>query len=287
MDAFFLIDKPLDYSSFDVIRVLRKKTQEKKMGHTWTLDPLASGLLLIATWKYTKLIPFFEKDYKTYEFKVSLDWITDSFDLWEEVKYISDEAQKKAKKEITLEQIEKIIKEKFTWKITQIPPKYSALKIDWKRAYDLAREWKDVKIKSREVEISKIKVISFSYPEVHLTATVSAGTYIRSIANDLWELLWTWWYVTLLRRLEVWKLNVEDAQKLDDFIEKKSFPVKKILDNSRIFDLTENEVAELKLWKFIKKRDFMLEWNYFGFYNWKIASVIELRDDKMKAKSNF
>jgi tRNA pseudouridine55 synthase len=257
------------------------------MGHTWTLDPLASGLLLIATWKYTKLIPFFEKDYKTYEFKVSLDWITDSFDLWEEVKYISDEAQKKAKKEITLEQIEKIIKEKFTWKITQIPPKYSALKIDWKRAYDLAREWKDVKIKSREVEISKIKVISFSYPEVHLIATASAGTYIRSIANDLWELLWTWWYVTLLRRLEVWKLNVEDAQKLDDFIEKKSFPVEKILDNSRIFDLTENEVSELKLWKFIKKRDFMLEWNYFGFYNWKIASVIELRDDKMKAKSNF
>ena len=91
MNAFFLIDKSLNITSFDVIRILRKKLNIKKIWHTWTLDPLATGGLLIAVWNYTKLIPYFEKDSKTYEFEVSFDGETDSFDLWTEVAYLTEE----------------------------------------------------------------------------------------------------------------------------------------------------------------------------------------------------
>ena len=105
---FFLIDKPLNITSFDVLRDLRKKIHIKKMWHTWTLDPLASGLLLAAIGDYTKLIPYFEKDVKEYEFSVCLDWTTESLDLEKEVQFLSAEAQEKFKNEITLEKIQEV-----------------------------------------------------------------------------------------------------------------------------------------------------------------------------------
>lgn len=91
MNVFYLIDKPIWISSFDIIRDLRKKLDTRKMWHTWTLDPLASGLVLIAVWNYTKLIPYLEKDSKKYEFKIWLDGVSESFDLGTDVQYISEE----------------------------------------------------------------------------------------------------------------------------------------------------------------------------------------------------
>ena len=191
---FYLIDKALNFTSFDIIKIMKKKLNEKRIGHTGTLDPLASGLLLIAAWNYTKLIPYFEKDIKEYEFTIALDWSSDSADLEKEVIYISKDEQEKYKKELTKEVLEKILKEKFTGNITQVPPKYSAVKINWKKAYELARKDKDFEMKTRNITIHKIEIISFAYPDLVLKATVSAGTYIRSIAVDLWEIIWTWWY---------------------------------------------------------------------------------------------
>lgn len=130
---FYLIDKPLWISSFDVIRKLRKITNIKKMWHTWTLDPLASGLLLLAFWNYTKLIPYFEKDIKEYEFKVKLDWTTPTFDMEYEPDLIQEDLQEKYKNELTIDKIDEVLKNNFLWKITQIPPKYSAIKIWWKK----------------------------------------------------------------------------------------------------------------------------------------------------------
>ena len=98
------------------------------MWHTWTLDPLATGWMLVAVWNYTKLIPYLEKESKTYEFTVMLNGTTSSLDLAEEIEYISKESQKIAKKDITIEKIQEIINNKFIWEITQIPPKYSAIK---------------------------------------------------------------------------------------------------------------------------------------------------------------
>jgi len=113
MDNFYLIDKPLWISSFDIIRKLRKKFQIKKMWHTWTLDPLATWLMLIATGNYTKLIPYLEKEFKEYEFVINLDWTTSSLDLAEKIEFISKQDQENFSKEITVEKIKKIINKYF------------------------------------------------------------------------------------------------------------------------------------------------------------------------------
>jgi tRNA pseudouridine55 synthase len=115
MNKFYLIDKWIDYSSFDVIRVLRKTLNTRKMWHTGTLDPLATGGPLIAVWNYTKLIPYFEKDKKTYEFTINLDGVTDSFDLAEDIHFLDKTLQEKYRNEITLEKIQKVLDKHFTW----------------------------------------------------------------------------------------------------------------------------------------------------------------------------
>jgi tRNA pseudouridine55 synthase len=261
MNKFYLIDKPLDVSSFDVIRILRKKLNTRKMWHTWTLDPLATGGLLVAVWNYTKLIPYFEKDTKEYEFTLNLDWETDSYDLAEEIRYISEDLKIKYKKTITKESIEKLLESNFTWNITQIPPKYSALKIDGKRACDLMREWKDVDIKSREVTIFNIEILNFNYPELSLKATVSAGTYIRSIASDLWNILWTWAYITKLRRTKIWALDISLSQNLDNFNENLDLDIKELFKNKDFVSLDKNILDKINHW-------LKVEWN-FDFTIWE------------------
>ena len=259
-NRFYLIDKPLDYSSFDVIRVLRKTLNIRKMWHTGTLDPLATGGLLIATWNYTKLIPYFEKDKKTYEFTISLDWFTSSFDLWEEVHFLDKTLQEKYKKELKIEKIKEILKEKFTWNIKQIPPKYSALKINWKKACDLMREGKEIEMKLREVTIYNIEILDYNYSLLSLKAEVSAWTYIRSIANDLWNILWTGWYITKLRRIKIWDLDISFWQNLDNFDWEKILDIKEIFRNKEFIKLDDNILKKINDWLKVK-------W-YFNYKQW-------------------
>ncbi len=283
MDNFYFIDKPLGISSFDIIRQLRKKLNIKKMWHTWTLDPLATGWMLIAVWKYTKLIPYLEKETKVYEFSVMLNWITSSLDLAEKIQYISKEKQEEAKKNITIENIQKIITKKFTWEITQVPPKYSAIKIDWKRAYELARAGKDIKMKERKITILEHEIISYNYPELKLKAKVSAGTYIRTIAWDLGKELWTWWYVSALRRTKIWNLNIVDSIKLDECKIKSIIGIDIVL-NKKYFlrDLDAEHISRLndwldRFWKF----DLEIGIPYF-VYNWKkITNIIKYDGKKL------
>ena len=276
MNKFYLIDKPLDVTSFDVIRILRKKINMKKMWHTWTLDPLATGGLLIATWDYTKLIPYFEKDTKEYEFSVKFDWISDSFDLWTEVNFISLELQEKAKKEITKEKIEEILLEKFTWKISQVPPKYSALKLWWKKALDRVKSWEEFEMKSREVTISKIELLSYNYPEASFRAKVSAWTYIRSIAFDLWQIFWTWWYVTKLRRTKIWELDISKWQILEDFNLELWLDIKELFKNKEFIELDENILKKIDNWLKIKwKFDYKIWEVLFNFKNNCVTHIVE------------
>jgi len=273
INNFYLIDKPINITSFDVIRQLRKKLNIKKMWHTWTLDPLASGALLVATWNYTKLIPFLEKDTKEYEFTVNLDGISPSFDLGTDVEYLSDEDQSKYKNSIKIELIEEILKNKFTWEIEQVPPKYSALKIWWKRAFDKARKWEDFDMKKRECTIYNIKLLGYSYPEVKIRAKVSAGTYIRSIAYDLWQILWTWWYVSYLRRTKIWKIDLQYANNLDS--EGIKFLDEKILFGlDRFITLDDNNISRINDW-LTRKIDLDLDnQDYFLEKEWKITNII-------------
>lgn len=281
---FYYIDKPLNISSFYVIRILRKKLNTSKMWHTWTLDPLATGGLLIAVWSYTKLIPYFEKDKKTYEFEVSLDWTTDSYDLWEPVAYLDENLQKKYKKELTFEKIDKIIKEKFTGEITQIPPKYSALKINWKKAYELVREWKQVEIKPRTSNIFSIEILDFNYPKLSLRAEVSAWTYVRSIASDLWDILWTGWYVTKLRRTKVWNLDISLAQDLENFDSDNFLEEKELFNSEDFITLPENIQKKVDNWlQAYWKFDYPV-WKKLFIFDWKnITNVIEYNWEYIQA----
>lgn len=280
MDAFYFIDKPLGITSFDVIRNLRKKLNIKKMWHTWTLDPLATGGLLIATWNYTKLIPYFEKDFKTYEFEISFDWSSDSYDLWTEVKYLSLEEKKYFEKNITKQKIEDVLKEKFLWEISQVPPKYSALKINWKKALEKVKNGEEFEIKARKCNIFEIELLDFKYPFVLIRAKVSAGTYIRSIAFDLWKIFWSWAYVTKLRRISVWNLDISLTQSLDNFDENKKLELKNIFKWNIFSDLPENILNKINnwlcvYWKFdyeIWKDIFILNKNMISnvvFYDWE------------------
>lgn len=286
MNKFYLIDKPLDFSSFDIIRVLRKKINIRKMWHTGTLDPLATGGLLIATWNYTKLIPYFEKDTKEYEFTINLDWVTDSFDLAEEITFLDKTLQNTFKKELTKEKIEDVLKQYFTWSITQLPPKYSALKIGWKRACDLVREWKKVEMKTRDVTIFNIEVLNFNYPSLSLKAKVSAGTYIRSIAFDLGEILWTWWYITKLRRTKIGSLDISLWQKLDNFDESKSLDIKELFKNKEFIKLDKDILDKINNWLIVKGSFDYSVWADLFVYDDcnNITNIVEYDGQNLRAK---
>ncbi len=217
MDSFFLIDKPAGITSFWVLSELRKKLGIKKIGHTGTLDPLATGCLLVATGNYTKLIPYFEKDTKEYECTILLDGVSDSYDIDTPVTHISDSQKKSFSKSISRENIQKILEKHFTGEIEQIPPAYSALKIGGKKAVDLVRAWREVIMKPRRTTIHEIEILDYSYPRLTLRCLVSVGTYIRSIAKDLWDILETGGYIETLRRTKIGKICLKEAITLEKF----------------------------------------------------------------------
>ena len=295
MENFYLIDKPLKITSFDIIRNLRRKIKIKKMWHTWTLDPLATGLVLVATGNYTKLIPHLEKDKKTYITTIRLNWTTSSFDLAEEINFLSEEEQEKFKKILSKEKIEKILKEKFTWIIEQTPPKFSAVKINWKRAYNLARKGQDFEINSKKIEIFNINILEYNYPDLKLEIEVSAGSYIRSIARDLWEELKTWWYLINLRRTKIAQIDFKNSVKLEELSTESFSPlwIKKIF-NKKYFlevdknwhynnwEINKNDFIRLNNW-LERLRKFNLEINkkYFLFDWEKITNVVMFDWEKL------
>ena len=294
MNVFFLVNKPHWISSFDVIRIMRKKLGIRKMWHTGTLDPLATWALLVATGNYTKLIPYLEKAKKTYVTTISLDGTSSSYDLWEEVKYLSIEEQEVYKKTLSRENIEERIAKDFSWEIDQMPPKFSAVKVNWKRAYELAREWKEVEIASKKVHIHSVEVLDYEYPLLTLELEVSAGTYIRSIARDLWSLLNTWWYLTSLTRTKIEGLHLPDAQDLDWLTDWEYIDVKKVFWKNRFIEKdqwSESYWKWMLSWEDIKRidngleriRKFNLEiWKHYFLYNWiEVLYVVEYDGEKL------
>ena len=171
---FFLINKPSWFTSFDVIRKLRKMTGIKKMWHTGTLDPLATGALLIATDNSTKLISRLENSSKTYLFTVDMSISTASLDLEWEKKYMSINSMKNH----TNEELKIFLSKQ----ITQIPPKYSAIHIGGQRAYDLIRKWKEFDIPERKIQVSDVEIVAMDLPRVTIRLTISAWWYVRSFA---------------------------------------------------------------------------------------------------------
>ncbi len=211
------IDKPLEWTSFDVVNKIRKSLrhtfgiQKIKVGHAGTLDPLATGLVIICTGKATKQIIQYQDLEKTYEAKIRFGATTPSFDLETAV----DETF--PWEHISMEMIKAALEE-FTGELSQLPPLYSAKSVDGKRAYDMARKGKKVDLKPQQVTIHQLEVLSFEPPDLSLRVTCSKGTYIRSLARDLGSYLKSGGHLAGLRRTRIGPYSIDQAISLDNFL---------------------------------------------------------------------
>ncbi len=213
-DGILMIDKTAEMTSFGVVarirRVLTEQNGKKtKVGHTGTLDPFATGLMILVVGKECKNAEKYSKLDKTYQATIRLGQTSTTGDPEGEITDISDVKPNRADIELTLK--------KFTGKITQSPPIFSAIKIGGQRAYKLARKGEKIEMPKRQVTVYNIELIDYSYPEIRIKARVSSGTYIRSLAEDIGTSLGTGAYCNQLRRTEIAKWNVKDAQKLSDY----------------------------------------------------------------------
>lgn len=206
-----LINKPLDWTSFDVVKKVRNTIRVKKVGHAGTLDPLATGLLILCTGKFTKRIDEIQGQEKEYTGIIRLGETTPSYDRETEVTETKDISH------LTEDEI-KAAAQTFVGTIDQIPPIYSAVQIDGKRAYDLARKGKDVELKSRSVTIQAFDITSINGPEVTFKVICSKGTYIRSLAHDLGQKLGVGGHLSKLERTRIGEYKLEDALTIEDII---------------------------------------------------------------------
>jgi tRNA pseudouridine55 synthase len=207
-----LIDKPLRWTSFDAVKKVRILTRISKVGHAGTLDPLATGLLIICTGKFTKKISEYMAREKEYTGSFHLGAVTPTFDL---------ESQPEQMKDISHVTADMIYGStaRFTGEIGQVPPIHSAIKKEGIPAYKLARKGKEVKMDPRKVTISEFTITDIKLPEVCFKVVCSTGTYIRSLANDFGEALGCGAYLSSLRRTRIGEFRVEEAQSINHFEE--------------------------------------------------------------------
>lgn len=214
-----LIDKPLEWTSFQAVNKIRWHIKQKfglkkiKVGHAGTLDPLATGLLIICVGKETKNINIYQGQTKEYSGTFTFGATTPSFDLETEIN------QTFKTDHITSEDLKEATK-KFTGEIEQKPPIFSAIKKDGKRLYELARKGETTEIKSRKVTIDEFEITNTELPDIDFRVVCSKGTYIRSLANDFGETLHSGAHLSALRRTKIGDFSVDNALSIDAFIEK-------------------------------------------------------------------
>lgn len=212
------IDKPLHWSSFDAVKrvrgaLLRRLGLKKmKVGHAGTLDPLATGVMIVCTGRATKRIDELQAHVKEYVATIALGATTPSFDLETEI----DETF--PTDHITCELVEETLK-KFTGRIEQVPPAFSACKIDGKRAYKIARKGKEVNLKAKILVIDEIELLEYSQQSITIRVVCSKGTYIRALARDIGEALNSGGHLTALRRTRVGDISVSDCLSVDQAVE--------------------------------------------------------------------
>lgn len=215
----FCIDKPLGWTSFDAVKRLRGAIQRRlhvrkfKVGHAGTLDPLATGVLIVCTGRATRRIAELQEGMKEYVADIMLGATTPSFDLETEID------ARYPWEHITRQSVEEILPA-FTGRVMQVPPVFSAVKVDGKRAYSFARKGKEVELKAKPLEIRELEVLSFEPPLVRLRVLCSKGTYIRALARDFGAALGSGAHLTALRRTRVGDFTAEDSLSLPLALEK-------------------------------------------------------------------
>lgn len=212
------IDKPYGWTSFDAVKRVRGAIQRRlgvkkfKVGHAGTLDPLATGVLIVCTGRATKEIDRLQAGTKEYVADITLGATTPSFDLETEID------ARYAWEHIDREAVERIIPQ-FVGEVMQVPPVFSAVKVDGKRAYNLARKGKDVELKAKPLKIDEIEILSFEAPLLRLRIVCSKGTYIRALARDIGEALDSGAHLSALRRTRVGEMTIADCLSVDKAVE--------------------------------------------------------------------
>ncbi|MFQ9316183.1 tRNA pseudouridine(55) synthase TruB [uncultured Dysgonomonas sp.] len=215
------INKPLNWTSFTLVRKLRNKLCRKlgikklKVGHAGTLDPLATGVMIVCTGKKTKLIESFQYQTKEYIATIKIGETTPSFDLETAVDGVFPVEH------ITQELVEAKLKD-FIGEIEQVPPTYSACKVDGKRAYEFAREGQDVELKPKLLVIDEIQLLDYSFPEIRVRVVCSKGTYIRALARDIGVALGSGAHLTALERTRIGEVTLDqciEGSQIEEFVD--------------------------------------------------------------------
>ena len=247
MHGFVIINKPLGASSAQVVgRVKRLVGKQNKVGHAGTLDPLASGVLPLAIGEATKVVQFLIDASKVYEFEVSWGQETTTDDAEGEVVASSEQRAE-------ISELEKILPQ-FTGEIEQLPPSYSALKINGRRAYDLARAGEEVKLAPRKVTVYSLEILEYSQNATKFRMKCSKGTYVRSIARDIGRKLGSYGYVTVLNRTQHGAFGIDRAITLESFeemctrgeVSKAFLPLEEVLDGIPALPLDEFEEKQIR-----------------------------------------
>ena len=214
----FYLDKPLSWTSFDVVKRIRGKLHHRlgikklKVGHAGTLDPLATGVLIVCTGKMTKQIDELQAHVKEYVAEMTLGATTPSFDLETEIDATYPTEH------ITREMVEQVLQEQFVGSIQQVPPAFSACKVDGHRAYKMARKGKTVEVKAKELVIDELELRAFEAQKLTVRVVCSKGTYIRALARDIGMALGSGAHLTALRRTRVGGVRVEDCLSVPDML---------------------------------------------------------------------
>ena len=257
-DGVLNINKPAGWTSQDVCAKLRSRLHIKRIGHTGTLDPMATGVLPVCLGKATRIIEYYDNDFKTYHAGMKLGTVTDTLDIWGEVieekkvRIVSDQEGPDQSDVITIseEDIRRAFAD-YTGRISQIPPRYSALKINGKRAYDLAREGKAFELRSREITIRSNEITGIDPVNggIEFNVTCSKGTYIRTICDDIGKVLGCGAVMTSLVRTGSGYFDIADALDLneliemsDDEIERSVIPMDETLIDLGNIELYDNRV---------------------------------------------
>lgn len=264
MDGIVIINKEKEYTSHDVVAKVKKILNEKKVGHTGTLDPNATGVLPILLGKGTKLSKYLINHNKIYEATLKLGEKTDTADIEGKIT-----EEKDVKKEnLSQENVTKVLKE-FIGKSKQVPPMYSAIKVNGKKLYEYARKGQTIEIKPREIEIYGIELLNINNNEISFKVHCSKGTYIRTLCENIAEKLETVGYMKELKRIEVGEFNIKNAitlKELESKKEKALISIEEFLKDKQLINLNSKKV---KLFLNGVNLEFKLEDGIYRIYNEK------------------
>ncbi|MBU0766618.1 tRNA pseudouridine(55) synthase TruB [Patescibacteria group bacterium] len=277
--GFLLINKPVGPSSHDCVAMVRKTLMERKIGHLGTLDPAADGLLVLAVGaKALKVVELYKDLTKEYEAQIHFGAVSSTYDREGVIEEVTLKPGVPVPDQTA---IQNIIVDHFLGKIDQVPPGYSAIKVGGERAYRKMRQGRGVDLPPREVEITDCDLISYDYPDLKLHVGCSSGTYIRSLAHDLGNMLRCGGYLAGLKRTKVGDWSVEDSVALDKVKWTDVIPLKEVLADFPRIDLTEEEYYDIRNGRDIDQE---VKPDTFGWFEGLPIAILIPEDGKTHAR---